>query len=368
MHRALTDMKPREVRSPSPVGSPRPRARTLRWADALRLAPLALLTACGGVETYPQTSLVPKSDFARDIDGLFRLTLWLGVIVGILTFAAMAYIMVKYRHRPDGPQPSQVTGNTTLELLWTLLPALIIAVIAVPTVETIFETQKDAPEGALTVNVTGWQWWWEFDYVIGNDTVNTANEIHVPVGTPVRLLMTSGDVLHSFWVPQMGGKRDVIPNRVNRIVFTPEEPGVYLGACAEFCGDSHALMKMRLIAHTPEGFQEWLRNEARPAIDPEAGPFPDSALILGKQLVTAGACAGCHVIDGTAATFGKTGPNLTHLARRGTIAAGILPNNAENLYHWIDDPQRIKPGAKMPDLGLSPDEIRYIVAYLQTLY
>ena len=175
--------------------------------------------------------------------------------------------------------------------------------------------------------------------------------------------MTSRDVLHSFWIPKMGGKRDVIPNRINRIVFTPYEPGVYLGACAEFCGESHALMRMRLIAHAPEDYQRWLENEARPAVEPV-----DSAVMIGQQLVTGGTCAGCHIIRGTSAQFGRLGPDLTHLARRSTIAAGLLDNNAQNLARWIDNPQAVKPGALMPDAGLSEQEIRYIVAYLQTLY
>jgi cytochrome c oxidase subunit 2 len=173
-------------------------------------------------------------------------------------------------------------------------------------------------------------------------------------------------VIHSFWIPQMGGKRDAIPNKVNTLNFTPEEPGVYLGQCAEFCGDSHALMKMRMIAHTPEGFQAWLRNEASPAPAPR-----DSAVALGKQLVTKGACAGCHVIQYAAhpdsTTRGRTGPNLTHFGRRYTVAAGILENNAENLSRWLKNPPEVKPGSKMPNLNLKDEEIRYIVAYLQTL-
>ncbi|HET7274223.1 MAG TPA: cytochrome c oxidase subunit II [Longimicrobiaceae bacterium] len=328
---------------------------------------MVLLAGCGGVEQFPQTSLEPKSDYAIAIDNLWNLTLWLGVGVGGIVFAILAYIMVRFRYREGAPEPKQVHGNTRLELAWTLVPAILIAIITVPTVQTIFATQADAPPNALVVNVTGYQWWWEFSYPAGGDTVVTANEIHVPVGRPVHLRITSGDVLHSFWIPQMGGKRDLIPGRINHIVFTPLEEGVYLGQCAEFCGDSHALMKMRLIAHTPAEFQEWLANEAEPAVDPERLASPDSAILLGKQIATT-TCAACHTIRGTTATFGKTGPDLTHLARRSTIAAGILENNAENLSAWIDDPQAIKPGALMIDTGLSEQEIAYVVAYLQTLY
>lgn len=339
-----------------------------RVAAALAALPLAL-TACGDVETYPQTMFAPRSEFAEALLDLQNLTVYLGVAVGLIVFGALTYILLRFRYRPEAPEPQAVHGNTTLELAWTLVPALILAVIAVPTVQTIFETQREAPANALVVDAIGWQWWWEFRYPHpnGQDTVVTANEIHVPVGTPVAVRLRGGDVVHNFWVPQMGGKRYAIPNRVNQILFTPSEPGVYLGQCAEFCGTSHALMKMRLIAHAPAEFQQWLANEASPAVDPEATAAPDSAILIGKQLVTAGTCAGCHIIKGTN-MVGRTGPNLTHLARRGTIAAGILENNAQNLTAWIDNPQAIKPDARMPDTGLGADELRYVVAYLQTLY
>jgi cytochrome c oxidase subunit II len=339
--------------------------RSRRGAEwSLLLLAIVFLAACGGAEQFPQTSLVPKSDFAEASDKLQWLTIYLGVGVSVVVFAILAYILVRFRHQPGAPAPKQVHGNTQLELAWTLIPALLIAIIAVPTVRTIFETQAPAPEGSLQIDVIGYQWWWEFRYPMENgDTVVTANEIHVPVGRTVDLRITAADVLHSFWIPQMGGKRDLIPNRINHIVFTPHEAGVYLGQCAEFCGESHALMKMRLIAHEPAEFERWLANEARPAVEPT-----DSAVMIGRQLTTQGACAGCHIIDGTPAQFGRAGPNLTHIARRSTIGAGIMDNNAENLFHWIDRPQDIKPGSLMPSLGLSEQEIRYIVAYLQTLY
>lgn len=370
--RALSDAKRRSepARSSALPGVPAaqqpgqsvaPRSR--RWTWALP-GLLALLAGCGGKEEYPQTMYAPASDYADTLLDLQNLTLYLGVGVAVVVFVLMAYILVRFRYRPESPEPQQVHGNTTLELAWTLIPAVLIAIIAVPTVRTIFATQAEASEDALPIDVIGYQWWWAFHYPLPNgDTVVTANEVHVPVGRQVELRITAGDVLHSFWVPQMGGKRDAIPGRVNRLVFTPMEEGVYLGQCAEYCLDSHALMKMRLIAHTPEEFERWLAEEAEPAVEPV-----DSALILGKQLVTAGACAGCHIIEGTNAQFGRTGPNLTHFARRRSLAAGILENNAENLAAWIDNPQAIKPGALMPDLGLSEQEIRYIVAYLQSLY
>ncbi len=325
-----------------------------------------LLAGCNGgdIGKYPQTIYDPRSDYAEQLLDLQNFITILGVVVGLLVFALMAYILYRFRYQPGMPEPEHVHGNTRLELLWTLIPALILAVVAVPTVRTIFATQRRPPENSVVVDVIGWQWWWEFKYAIGKDTVRTANEIHVPVGTPVLLRMTAGDVLHSFWVPQMGGKRDLINNKTNHILFTPREPGLYLGQCAEFCGDSHALMKMRLIAHEPREFQAWLRNEASPAVEPT-----DSALALGRRLVTGGACAGCHTIEGTN-MVGRTGPNLTHFGRRRTLAAGVLENNAENLAAWITNAPAVKPGAKMPSLesmGIPENAVPYMVAYLQSL-
>lgn len=307
----------------------------------------------------------PRSDFARVILDLQNLTAYLGVGVGILVFLLVGYICFKFRHKPGQMDPEQVHGNTRLELAWTLFPAIILAIIAVPTVQTLFAINRPAPPNALTIDVIGWQWWFEFRYPIngGRDTIITANEFHVPAGRPIHLRLASGDVMHNFWVPQMGGKRYLIPNRINHIVFTPDptSTGMYLGQCAEFCGTSHALMKMRLFVHTPEGFEQWLRDEARPAPEPV-----DSAVLIGKQRVTQGACAGCHIIRGTP-MVGRSGPNLTHYARRSTLAAGIMENNAENLAAWLRNPQAIKPNAKMPNLNLSEQDIGYMVAYLLTL-
>jgi cytochrome c oxidase subunit II len=339
-------------------------------ASALLILPLA---GCGEdhATRFPQTTFAPAAEMAEIQIGLFNLTLYLGIAVGLVTFALLGYIMWRFRYRPDAPEPEQVHGNTTLEIAWTLLPALIVAVIAVPTVKAIFDTQPPPPPNALEVRVIGKQWWWEFQYPVnqGRDTIITANEIHVAVGQPVHLKLETDNVLHSFWVPQMAGKRDLITNRVNHLIFTPREPGVYMGQCAEFCGDSHALMRMRLIAHSPEGFLQWLQNEASPAIEPVDST---SAVALGRTLTVQGACAGCHVIRGTQ-MVGRLGPDLTHFGRRRTLAAGILENNAENLHRWIRDSPSVKPGSLMPRLGgdvpnaLSDEQVSYIVAYLQSL-
>jgi cytochrome c oxidase subunit II len=334
-----------------------------RVRSSLAAAAALVLSACGGIETFPMTWTEPRSDLAHELWGLQQLVNYLGVGVGLLVTGLIVYIIVRFRWTPGKGEPEQVHGNARLELTWTIFPALLLAVIAIPTVRVIFQTQEDPPANALTIDAIGHQWWWEFRYPLENgDTVITANEIHIPVGRPVHLRLTSADVIHNFWVPALFGKRYNIPNRTNHIVFTAQEAGMYLGQCAEFCGESHALMKKRLIAHPAGGFEEWLRNESAPAVEPV-----DSALVIGRQL-TVQNCAACHVIRGTEAQFGRAGPDLTHFGRRYTVASGILDNNSANVEAWIRDPQAFKPGALMPNLGLSDDQIRYITAYLLTLY
>ena len=334
------------------------------------LALLPLLAACGEdhLKKYPQTTFAPTTEYARITDSLFKLTMWLGVAVGIVVFVLLAVVIWKFRYRPGAPEPQQIHGNTRLELVWTFVPAVILAIIAVPTVKAIFATQPEPSPDAVVVTAVGKQWWWEFRYAVGNDTVVTANEIHVPVGRQVHLRLTTDNVLHSFWVPQMGGKRDMITNRVNHLVFTPEEAGVYLGQCAEFCGDSHALMRMRLIAHESDAaFQRWLAEERAPAVQPDPA---DSSVAIGKQLFGQTGCAGCHWVAQQGQNVNPpplAGPNLTHIGRRRTIAGGILDNNAENLNVWINNPQQVKPGSKMIKGAWTPEQVKYIVAYLQTL-
>jgi cytochrome c oxidase subunit 2 len=355
--------------SPATPSGSQPGA-TPRLARGAALATAALLlAACGKdhVREYPQTVFHPTTEYARISDGLFMLSLWLGVAVGIAVLGVLAYFLWKFRYRPGAPEPKAIHGNTRLEVAWTLIPAVILACIAIPTVRAIFATQPDPstlPKDAVTIEVVGKQWWWEFRYPQPNgDTVVTANEVHVPVGRVVHLILHTDNVLHSFWVPQMGGKRDLITNRTNHLIFKPEEPGVYFGQCAEFCGTSHSLMRMRMVAHTQAGYDQWLANEARPAVEPAAD---DSALQLGKQLVVQGACAGCHTIKGTPMAQ-HVGPALTHIGRRRTLAAGIMENNAANLRKWLSNPPEVKPGSKMPNLNLTDQQITYIIGYLQSL-
>lgn len=375
---------------------PIPAGRLSRWILPLLGVALAVLGAC--TANYPRSSLAPESDFARTIDGLFRtITLW-GLIVFVLVEALLLFVIFRYRHRPgETAEPRHVHGHTRLELAWTMAPALILVFIAVPTIRTIFVTQDEKPiPGALNVRVVGHQWWWEFE--IPELEIVTANELHIPAGRTTSFQLESADVIHSFWVPQLGGKRDVIPRHTNQLWFTPERPGTYVGQCAEFCGLSHALMGLRVVVDAPADFEAWVANQRRPAVGtppagaaapagaageappgtpptpPGAPTGPDTlswkggivgAAAKGAQIAQ-GVCAACHTINGTNAR-GRVGPNLTHVASRVRIGAELLDNTPPNMARWIQDPPALKPGAKMPNLGLKEQQIADLVAYLQTL-
>jgi cytochrome c oxidase subunit 2 len=306
----------------------------------------------------PQTSLVPRSDFAREILHVYGIITWVSVGIAAVVLIGLAWVLLRFRDRPGAGLPPQIRGHALLEIGWTVAPALVLLIIAVPTIQVVFRTQAAPPAGALEVIVRGHQWWWEFVYPAY--ALTTANELHLPAGRPAVLKLEGPDVIHSFWVPQLGGKRDVVPGRVNRLSFTPESPGEYLGQCAEFCGTSHANMGVRVIVDAPDVFERWLATERAPALRPDSGPAAEGAAVFA-----ASACVGCHAVRGVSA--GAVGPDLTHFGRRTTLAAGMFPNTADNLTAWILDPPRVKPGAKMPALGLTDAQARSIAAYLLSL-
>jgi cytochrome c oxidase subunit 2 len=322
----------------------------------------------------------------------------------VLVEGALLYAIFRFRGRPDDPEPRQVHGNTTIEIIWTVIPALILAAIAVPTVRGVFQTSATPTGDVLKVEVVGHQWWWEFRYPDLNLT--TANEVHIPVGQTVSLHLGSGDVVHSFWPPRFAGKRDVFPNRETRLWFKAEQAGEYPGQCAEFCGIQHARMAFRVRAQTPEEFQAWVAHmqtlgpkaaAAAPAADssvhtasagarvqgpqqakspPQGAAAPDTAAAgpaapsdpayaAGEKLFLAKGCVGCHSLTAVNAPKGMVGPNLANVGARTYIAAGTLKNTDENLAHWIRDPQGIKKGVLMPNLGVSEQESRALAAYLR---
>jgi cytochrome c oxidase subunit II len=379
-------------------------------------------------EAHPNSTLVPHSDLGREIDFLWDRLLLLGTIVFILVESILIYVVFRYRRRDNQGTPPQTHGNVKLEIAWTLIPAVILVFIAVPTVRTIFITQAQAAPGSLNIEVTGHQWWWEFRYP--EYGVTTANEIYLPVGRTVNFRLRSADVIHSFWTPQLGGKRDVVTNRTNYIWYTPDTTiagSVWNGFCAEYCGSSHANMRFRVFTVTQQQFESWVAGQKLPArfgavapVAPAGGPIPpplegpgvstpagpnapsraapgaaQSSIAAastgavqagyifpreripeyaiphspippdlkftagltgnaarGKQVFSGAACIGCHSIAGNPAAMGVTGPNLTHVGSRSTIAAGRFPNAAAYLALWIKNARKMKPEVIMPTLGL----------------
>lgn len=331
-----------------------PEAR--RWWPLLVLTTVTL-TGCGG--PFPQSALDPGSDFAWRLQDLFNGIFFWAVVVFVVVEAALIVAIVRYRARPGGPHPRATHGNTLLEISWTLAPALILVLIAIPTIRTIWVVDNPPTGDALVVEAIGHQWWWEFRYPdLG---VVTANELHVPVGMQVDIRLTSADVIHSFWIPRVGGKRDVIPGHETRIWFTVDSAGVYLGQCAEFCGLSHALMKMELVAEEPAEFEKWTANQLADAVVEDSAAFAD-----GAGAFLQGGCIACHAVRGTNAQ-GVIGPDLTHVGSRRRIGAGIMDNTPDNLARWIRDTQAIKPGALMVVPDLDDEVLQRIVEYLGSL-
>ncbi len=352
--------RPQQQRVPRLTDSPRKRFRGAAWvAGALFLIAVAV-SACGG--EYPQSTLDPAADFGERIDTLYRTIFWWAVGVFVVVEAALLFVILRYRERPGSPEAKHVHGSTLLEIAWTLAPAVVLVFIAVPTIRTIFQVDGTPPDGALEVEVIGHQWWWEFRYP--EFGITTANELHVPQGRPVALSMTSADVIHSFWVPRMGGKRDVIPRRTTRLAFTPDSVGEFLGQCAEFCGASHANMRFRFMVDGETEFAAWVAQQ-------RAAPVTAASLTgnarEGAELFAnpAKLCYGCHMVDGVSP--GVLGPNLTHVGSRTMIASGILPNTTDGLTRWLRDPVGEKPGSLMPKVPLTEEEIAALVAYLQSL-
>ena len=433
------------------------------------------LAFAAGAQTYPNSTFQPHSELGRAIDFLWNRLLLLGTIVFVLVEGALLFVVLRYRRKGnETSRPPQTHGHAGLEITWTIIPAIILIFIAVPTVRTIFQTQAKVAAGALQIEVIGHQWWWEFRYP--EYGITTANEIYIPVGRTVNFKLNSNDVIHSFWTPQLGGKRDVIANRTNYIWYTPDssmKSAVWNGFCTEYCGTSHAKMRFRVFTVQPAEFASWVAGQQRPAVfgavasattggtattpsggepktsgvgadggnapavarpagtttpgsDTVAAPAPSNGAQLaslpvgytfprdqsefdyakphtpvpadlhftkgltgnaakGMQTFSGAACIGCHTIKGNPSALGSTGPNLTHIGTRSTIAAGLFPNDERHLRLWIKNSRLMKPGVAMPTLGmgqrdpitgatvtaglggLTDQQIADIVAYLQAL-
>jgi cytochrome c oxidase subunit 2 len=302
------------------------------------------------------TFLRPESATAREINSLAIKLLFICALVFVVVEGLLIVSIIRFRTRRE-EDVRQLHGNTTIEVVWTLIPAVLIAIIFFFTVRTM--NTLNLPGGDVPVHVTGHQWWWEVRYPQAG--VTTANEIHVPAGRSVDVSLASADVIHSFWVPQLGGKTDAVPGHTNRVTFLAATPGLYQGQCAEFCGLQHAHMRFDLVVESPAEFSAWLAHQAQPAAKP-----PTAEAQRGEQVFLANPCAGCHAVRGTAA-LGVFGPDLTHLAGRRMIAAGTIENTPENIDRWLRDPQMIKPGALMPTLPLGDADRTALVAYLEGL-
>lgn len=356
--------------------APRRRATPRAVFAAGTMLLLALVVALSGCTTdNPQTTLTPRGPQAQYIYDLFVTWLfWPAVVVFFAVEGLLIYSVFRFRSRPGDPLPAQLHGNTRLEVTWTLIPALILAVILAVTFRTQAVLATPPTGEFITVRVTGHQWWWEFQYPdLG---VTTANEMHIPLDVPIQLELSSADVIHSYWVPHLAGKMDAIPGRINRMKLQASEAGVYSGQCSEFCGIQHAMMRMLLVAESRSEFDAWVRNErsipsfaagTTPTVAPAgAPPAPESLVSRGAQVFANGACITCHAIRGTAAQA-RVGPELTHFGSRRSIAANTLTNTPENLRRWLRNPQAVKPGNLMPNLNLSDQDTEALVAYLQSL-
>jgi cytochrome c oxidase subunit 2 len=313
----------------------------------------------------PTNSFAPVSTPAQSILDLSRFVLIVTGAIFIVVFTLLAYSVAKFR-KPrisDGREPAQVYGSTQVELAWTVIPVLIVLVLFLAAARVIAGIQNVArPANAIEVTVIGHQFWWEYRYPALN--VVTANELHIPVSdpanpTPTFLTLLSADTDHSFWVPRLAGKTDLIPNHPNSMWVDPHETGLYLGQCAQYCGTQHAKMLLRVYVDSREDFDRWIQAQRRPA--PVAANISE-----GQKIFERTSCINCHTIAGTPAN-GTFGPDLTHLMARHTIASGAAENTLGNLVSWIYNPAFIKPGSKMPAMGLSTQQAVAVAAYLETL-
>ena len=374
--------------------------RSRRWRAALVVPILLALTACA--ENAPLDTLEPKGPEARSIDKLSDPVFLIAGIVFVLVQGGVLVLGWRYRKRKDddGSLPSQVHGHTLLELTWTFVPALLLAGVGVASVLTILDLD-DRPDDAMEVTVVGQQWWWEYRYDVdadGTDDIITANDLVIPAGEPVSLTITSRDVIHSFWIPALNGKRDAVPNREHPLLLEADEPGIFRGQCTEFCGLSHGFMRMRVVALSADDYAAWEANQLQGAREPD-----DELAQEGHELFR-NTCSQCHRVRGPggnedlfhgAALVSGAAPDLTHFASRGTFAGATFdlwldqdddgeisleemdPDaggrlNIADLEAWLRDPSGEKPmypqGERgMPNLELTEEQIDALVAYLETL-
>jgi cytochrome c oxidase subunit II len=319
----------------------------------------ALLAGCERV----QSALDPSGSGAKAIYGVWQLFFWTCTAVFLVVIAGLAWALLRSRSTdtPAAPRmPPNPSTERRLDFALQIGIGLTVAILLAFTAASysVGTTLFYSPESPLDVELTGHRWWWEARYP--GSAFATANEIHVPVGKPVRITLRADDVIHSFWVPNLHGKMDLIPGQTNHLVFTAEDPGIYRGQCAEFCGQQHAFMALYVVAGPDRDFERWRQQQDRPA------PEPANDAQKHGRVVFADNCAACHTIRGFKEE-GKLGPDLTHVASRISIGAGRLPNSRGNRAGWIVDPQRLKPHVYMPSFPLQPSDLQALLDYFDTL-
>jgi cytochrome c oxidase subunit 2 len=332
------------------------------------------LLGAGQRLTQNLSIFAPASPPAESIRNLSILIFAITGFIFVVVEGVLLYSIIRFRRKASDAQgePPQVYGSQPIEIAWTAAPALIVFILVLVTTRTLWEVNTKPPvpkpgDNSLHVTVVGRQWWWELIYDDYNGRklgFTTANELHIPasadgVNRPVFLTLKSADVCHSFWVPRLAGKTDLIPGRTNQMWFQTAETGLFVGQCAEYCGTQHANMLIRVVVDPPAEFDRWLEREAKPAV-------VDPAVREGKAVFQAQSCINCHTVRGTPAR-GTYAPDLTHLMSRRTLASGMGPNTPEDLRRWVDDPQKVKPGCLMPAFGLNDRERDLVVSYLLSL-
>lgn len=302
--------------------------------------------------------LKPGTKEASDILTSFYIVLGASAFIFVIVAGLAVYALIRFRRR-KGREPKQYSENVWLEVLWTSIPLVIVAGLFIVAVRVMSQVNPPVLDKKPDLTVVAHQWWWELHYP--KSGVTAANEIHLPVGKHLLLRFESADVIHGFWVPSFGQKIDVIPGHPNHMWLTITRPGLYLGNCNSFCGMGHAHMRIRAFAQSPEGFSAWLAHQRQPASPPSAVEAEKGAELFKEKN-----CVNCHAIAGFV-TRGRVAPDLTHVGSRTTLAGGTLPNTPENLAKWLKNPQAVKKGVLMPDIGLTTDQIEHLTAYLKGL-
>ncbi len=370
-------------------------ASRLMTLGTLAVTAILVLTACGPDELKPYSTTSPASPIGDQIQDLYKLVFWLALIVFIGIQFVIVYASMRFRKKETtGNRPPQIHGNTRLEIAWTIIPAVVLLVILIPTITTMYDEDNALADSNMTVDVYAKQWWWEIHYSADQDQggkkldVVTANELHLPEGRNVKIRLHSNNVIHSFWVPRLAGKMDVIPGHVNEISITPQKSGDFYGECAEFCGAQHAWMRFKVIVQPEQQFYGWINDwrTGNLVTTTQDGTLPEGVVRAPAKFSL---CLACHQVNGAQGSvpvdavvspdskvagigaLANYGPNLTNVGCRSTIAAGMLNNNVENVTKWLEDPASVKPGNYMSTVikkgTLTPEEAHQLAVFLESL-